>query len=106
MSAAFTSIGLKPKHASNFLKYEAELRNGIFCDFLPQTMQPSFDLITVSHKKRKKRRTKTTWKARELTFAYIAFSLFTFLVASVESKRGGEQTRTRALQAHISGCFH
>ena len=35
-----------------------------------------------------------------------AISLFTFLVASVESKRGGKQTRTRALQARISGYFH
>ena len=35
-----------------------------------------------------------------------AISLFTFLVASVESKRGGKQTRTRALQEGISGYFH
>ena len=106
MSAAFTSIGLKPKQASKSLKYEAELRNGIFCDFFPQTMQPSFDLTTVSHEKQKERRTKTTLKARELTFSYIAISLFIFFVASVELKRGGKQARTRALQAHISGYFH
>ena len=69
-------------------------------------MQPSFDLLTVTHKKQKDRRTKTTSKARELTFAYIAFSLFIFLVASVGSERGGKQTRRRALQARISGYFH
>ena len=34
-------------------------------------MQPSFDLITVSHKKQKDRRTKTTWKARELTSPFL-----------------------------------
>ena len=67
-------------------------------------MQPSFDLITVSHKKQKERGTKTTLKARELTFAYIF--AFIFLVPSVGSKRGGKQTRTRALQAHISDYFH
>ena len=106
MSAAFTSIGLKPKQASKSLKYEAELRKGIFWDFFPQTMQPSFDLITVSHEKQKERRTKTTLKARELTFSYIAIFLFIFFVGSVELKRGGKQTRTRALQAHISGYFH
>ena len=69
-------------------------------------MQPYFDLITVSHKKQKERRTKTTLEARELTLAYIGISLFIFLVASVGSKRGGKQTRTRASQAHISGYFH
>ena len=63
------------------------------CDFFPQAMQPSFDLITVSRKKQKERRTKTTLKARGLTFAHIAISLFIFLiVASVGSKRGGKQT--------------
>ena len=69
-------------------------------------MQPSFDLITVSHKKQRDRRTKTTLKARELTFAYIAISLFIFLVGSIGSKRGGKQTSMRALQVHISGYFH
>ena len=34
-------------------------------------IQPSFDFITVSHKKLKERRTKTTWKARELTSPFI-----------------------------------
>jgi len=104
MSAAFTSIGLKPKQASKSLKYEAELRNRIFCDFLPQqTMQPSFDLITVSHKKQKEKN-ENNLEGKRINFA---ISLFTFLVASVESKRGGgKQTRTRALQARISGYFH
>ena len=37
-------------------------------------MQPSFDPITVSHKKQKERSTKTTWKARELTDAYARFT--------------------------------
>ena len=90
MSTAFTSIGLKPKQFSKSLKYKAELRNGIFCDLFPQTVQPSFDLITVSHRKQKERRTKTTLKARELIFALMAISLFIFVVDSVESKRGGK----------------
>lgn len=71
-----------------------------------QTMQLSFDLINVSHKKQKERRTKITLKARKLTFAYIAISLFIFLVASVGSKRGRKQTCMRAFQAPISGYFH
>ena len=69
-------------------------------------MQPSFDLINVSHKKQNERRTKTTLRARELTLVYIAISLFIFLVASVGSKRGGKQMRMRSMQAHISGYFH
>ena len=69
-------------------------------------MQPSFDLIAVSHKKQKERKTKRTLKARELTFADIAISLFISLVAAIGSKIGGKQTRKRALQAHISGYSH
>ena len=42
-------------------------------------MQPSFDLMTVSHKKQKERIMKTTLMARE-TFAYIAILLCSFFV--------------------------
>ena len=102
MSAAFTSIGLKPKQASKSLKYEAELRNGIFCDFLPQhaTIFRFYNCFTQETEREK---IENNLEGKRINNA---ISLFTFLVPSVESKRGGKQTRTRALQARISGYFH
>ena len=102
MSAAFTSIGLKPKQASKSLKYEAELRNGIFCDFLPQHAT-IFRFYYCFTQETEREKNENNLEGKGINFA---ISLFTFLVASVESKRGGKQTRTRALQARISGYFH
>ena len=68
-------------------------------------MQPSFDLITVSHKKQKEGRTKTTLKARE--FAYIVISRFIFLVAFkwllLGRKEAGNR-RVRVLYRRISAA--
>ena len=47
------------------------------------------------------RRTKTTLKARELALAYIAISLFIFLVASVGSKKRWEKDA----YAHFAGAY-
>ena len=67
-------------------------------------MQPSFDLLTVSHKKQKERRTKTTLKATELAFAYIAISLFISLVASV-GFCWVEKRRETDANARLAGAY-
>ena len=87
MSAAFTSIGLKPKQASKSLKYEAELRNGIFCDFLPQhaTIFRFYNCFT---QEKEKEKNENNLEGKRINYA---ISSFTFLVA---------------LQARISGYFH
>ena len=71
MSAAFTSIGLKPKQASKSLKYEAELRNGIIGDFLPQhaTIFRFYNCFTQETEREKNE--KTTWNTRELTLPFL-----------------------------------
>lgn len=67
-------------------------------------MQPSFDLMTVSHKKQKERITKTTLMARE-TFEYIAILLCSFFVYLFSGFCWVEKRRETDAYARFAGAY-